>query len=33
MVQKTEDPVEIFEAESFKSKTGSVSINDDKSNR
>lgn len=33
MVQKTEDPVEILEPESLKSKTESVSINDDKNNR
>lgn len=32
MVQKTEDPVEIVEHD-IKSKTESMSLNDDKSNR
>lgn len=33
MVQKTEDPVVIAEHDDLKSKTESVSLNDDKSNR
>lgn len=33
MVQKTEDPIEILEPESLKSKSESMSINEDKNNR